>query len=61
MTPTPTLYKLKHLIIFVGEFVIGLTYVSKNGTGTGEMDVDIRTVDGIPVGKIVHWISVDEF
>lgn len=33
-----------------GEFDIGLTYVSKNGTGTGELDIEIRTVDGIPVG-----------
>jgi len=25
-------------------------YASKNGTGTGELDVQIDTVDGIPLG-----------
>jgi len=33
-----------------GEKVISVSYTSKNGTGTGEMVVDVKTVDGIPVG-----------
>ncbi|KAH3844495.1 countin-1-like [Dreissena polymorpha] len=33
-----------------GEFDIGFEFVSKNGTGTGELAIDIATVDGIPVG-----------
>lgn len=32
-----------------GTFMIGYTFVSKNGTGTGEMYVGIKTVDGVPV------------
>ena len=36
----------------VGEFTFGITLVSQNGTGTGEMDIEVRTVDGIPIGKI---------
>jgi len=32
-------------------FDLVLTYVSRNGTGTGELDVGIETVDGIPLGQ----------
>ena len=49
------------LIVFLGEFDIGLTYVSKNGTGTGELDIEIRTVDGIPVGKILKSELLTEY
>lgn len=31
-------------------FTAVLTYVSTNGTGTGEIDIEIDTVDGIPLG-----------
>jgi hypothetical protein len=31
------------------EFIFDLTYVSKNGTGTGEIYFGIQTVDGIPL------------
>ncbi|KAI8505679.1 hypothetical protein Bbelb_168680 [Branchiostoma belcheri] len=34
-----------------GTFIIDVEYVSKNGTGTGEMVIDIDTVDGIPLGQ----------
>lgn len=34
-----------------GEFVIGFVYMSNNGTGTGEIDLRIDTVDKIPVGE----------
>lgn len=34
-----------------GEFVISFVYVSNNGTGTGEIDLRIDTVDHIPVGE----------
>ncbi len=33
-----------------GTFVADLQYVSKNGTGTGEISIDIDTVDQIPLG-----------
>ena len=32
-------------------FSIDLTYVSLNGTGTGELVIDIRTPDRIPLGS----------
>lgn len=32
-------------------FSIDLTYVSLNGTGTGELDIEIRTPDHIPLGS----------
>jgi len=31
-------------------FAIDVTYVSVNGTGTGEIDIEIRTPDRIPLG-----------
>jgi len=31
-------------------FAIGFSFVSKNGTGTGELDVDIHCPDHMPVG-----------
>ncbi|XP_066281985.1 countin-3-like [Branchiostoma lanceolatum] len=34
-----------------GTFIIDVEYESKNGTGTGELVVDIDTVDGIPLGQ----------
>lgn len=34
-----------------GQFMLGMTFTSKNGTGTGEIDVVIGTVDGIPVAS----------
>ena len=30
---------------------IDMTFVTVNGTGTGEVVVEIDTVDGIPIGK----------
>ena len=42
-----------------GPRTIDVTYVSKNGTGTGELVIVIHTVDGIPVGKVttsVHHV-----
>ena len=33
------------------EFKIEMLFMTKNGTGTGEIDLDIDTVDGIPVGE----------
>ena len=36
---------------FSGDFTIEFEYVSKNGTGTGEIVVAIDTVDKIPLGK----------
>ena len=38
-------------IFFAGEFDIAFTYTSQNGTGTGEIDFEIDTVDKIPVGE----------
>lgn len=38
-----------------GQFSIDFTYQSKNGTGTGEIILEIETVDGIPVdGAFLH-------
>ena len=37
--------------------MLGMTFTSKNGTGTGEIDVVIGTVDGIPVGER-HAVSI---
>ncbi|KAH3844335.1 hypothetical protein DPMN_086593 [Dreissena polymorpha] len=34
-----------------GKFDIDFTYVSQNGTGTGEISIEIDTVDGIPLGQ----------
>ncbi len=31
-------------------FAIAFTYVSLNGTGTGELDIDLRCPDRIPLG-----------
>ena len=39
------------LFVFPGDFTIEFEYVSKNGTGTGEIVVAIDTVDKIPLGK----------
>jgi len=41
--------KLEYKIIYAGLFQFPMTYVSKNGTGTGEVGISIQTVDGIPV------------
>jgi hypothetical protein len=30
---------------------VDLEYASNNGTGTGELFVGVKTVDGIPLGK----------
>ena len=35
-----------------GLFHFPMTYVSKNGTGTGEVGIFIDTVDGIPVEDV---------
>ena len=40
-------------VLLSGEFIISFTYVSQNGTGTGEIDLAIETVDGIPEGRLV--------
>ncbi|XP_041353048.1 uncharacterized protein LOC121371312 [Gigantopelta aegis] len=37
------------LNIILSPRTIGLTYVSKNGTGTGQIVVVIHTIDGVPV------------
>ena len=34
-----------------GQFMLAMSFTTKKGTGTGEIDVVIGTVDGIPVGK----------
>ena len=34
--------------------MLGMTFTSQKGTGTGEIDVVIGTVDGIPVGE--GWV-----
>ena len=34
----------------VGQFTFIMTFTTKNGTGTGEVVIDIDTVDHIPVG-----------
>jgi len=39
------------LVCVLGQFSIDFTYQSKNGTGTGQIVLEIDTVDGIPVGK----------
>jgi hypothetical protein len=36
-------------------FAIDFTYVTVNGTGTGEIDVDIHTPDRIPLGAAFLW------
>ena len=43
--------------IFTGSFVITFEYVSKNGTGTGEIDLGIDTVDHLPVGEYISYYS----
>ena len=40
-----------------GPRTIDVTYVSKNGTGTGELVIVIHTVDGIPVGKVTTSVG----
>ena len=40
-----------------GQFSIDFTYQSKNGTGTGEIGLEIDTVDHIPVGKHILAFS----
>lgn len=37
--------------------MLQMTFTSKNGTGTGEIDVVIGTVDGIPVGEMGHLLG----
>ena len=32
-----------------GKFTVNLQYTSQNGTGTGELYIGIKTVDGIPL------------
>jgi len=39
------------IVNIAGEFDIAFEYVSKNGTGTGQIAIDIATVDGIPLGE----------
>ena len=39
------------LYFYLGQFSIDFTYESKNGTGTGEIVLEIETVDKIPVSK----------
>jgi hypothetical protein len=34
-----------------GDFTLTFQYTSENGTGTGEIDLDVDTVDGIPLGQ----------
>jgi hypothetical protein len=36
-------------------FAIDFTYVSFNGTGTGELAIDIQTPDQIPLGNAFLW------
>ena len=47
------------LFVFPGDFTIEFEYVSKNGTGTGEIVVAIDTVDKIPLGKF-HEFTMAE-
>ena len=46
-------------ISFAGEFAIAFEYVSKNGTGTGEIGLSIDTVDKIPVGECISICSLE--
>ena len=48
----------KHVMLYVfpGDFTIEFEYVSKNGTGTGEIVVAIDTVDKIPLGKFAELL-----
>ena len=39
------------LILSGNNFEIALTFQSKNGTGTGEIAMNIDTQDGIPLGQ----------
>ena len=39
------------LFNFVGDREIGFSYVTKNGTGTGQIEVHIDTVDKLTLGK----------
>ena len=39
-----------------GKFKITMTITTVNGTGTGESDLVIFTVDGIPVGESIELI-----
>ena len=38
-------------------FVISMTFTTQKGTGTGEVDVVVETVDGIPVGAFISYSS----
>jgi len=33
-----------------GKFAVDIEYVSQNGTGTGELAIEIKTIDGVPLG-----------
>ena len=44
--------------MFTGTFTMAFKYTSVNGTGTGEIVLDIATVDGIPLGKHPLFIMV---
>ena len=33
-----------------GKFAVDIEYVSQNGTGTGELAIDIQTIDQVPLG-----------
>lgn len=38
------------MFVVSGTFTLAFVYESKNGTGTGEIGLEIDTVDGIPLG-----------
>ena len=42
------------LCLFSGVFDISFQYTSQNGTGTGEIALDVKTVDDLPVGKMTY-------
>ena len=39
------------LHVLGSQFIFKLTYKTVHGTGTGEIGINIGTVDGFPVGK----------
>ena len=41
-----------------GDFTLTFQYTSENGTGTGEIDLDVDTVDGIPLGKMNNTFAL---
>ena len=52
------MYKTVLYVIFVGIFDISFEYVSKNGTGTGQILLELLTVDKIPIGYLLFPLFI---